>query len=80
MSNKIKNIYCWNAISITNKFDEIILALNENEIDILAVNETKIDKIDEYFYNNEKFNCIFNSRNRHVGGVAFIVKKELDFV
>ena len=49
MSNQIKNIYCWNANSISNKFEEIILALNENDIDILAINETKINKIDEYF-------------------------------
>jgi exonuclease III len=49
MSHQIKNIYCWNANSISNKFEEIILALNENDIDILAINETKINKIDEYF-------------------------------
>jgi len=79
MSNQIKNIYCWNANSINNKFEEIILALNENDIDILAINETKINKIDEYFYQNEKFNCIFNSRNRHGGGVAFIIRKEIDY-
>jgi hypothetical protein len=50
MSQRIKNIYCWNANSISNKFEEIILALNENEIDIIAINETKIDKNDEYLY------------------------------
>ena len=98
MSSQIKNVYCWNANSISNKFNEIILAINkneiilainkneiilainENEIDILAINETKIDKIDEYYYENEKFNCILNSRNRHGGGIAFIIRKEIDFV
>ena len=44
MSKRIKNIYCWNANSISNKFEEIILALNQNEIDIMAFNEMKIDK------------------------------------
>ena len=39
MSKEIKkhddfNIYCWNANSITNKFEEIILALEVNNIDI----------------------------------------------
>ena len=79
MSSQIKNINFWNANSISNKFNSFILAINENEIDILAINETKIDKIDEYYYENEKFNCIFNSRNRHGGGVAFIIRKEIDF-
>ena len=36
-------------------------------------------KIDEYLYTDNNFNCIFNSRNRHGGGVAFIIKKEIDF-
>ena len=26
-----------------------------------------------------QFNCIFNSRNRHGGGVAFFIRKEIDF-
>jgi hypothetical protein len=36
------SIYCWNANSNNNKFEEIILALHENKKDILAINETKI--------------------------------------
>jgi exonuclease III len=80
MFNTIKNIYCWNANSISNKFNEIILALKENEIDILAINETKIDKINEFFYTNENYNCVFNSRNRNRGGVAFILRKEINFI
>jgi exonuclease III len=81
MSKRIKNIYCWNANSISNKFEEIFLALNQNEIDIKAINETKIEKIDEYLYTDDNFNCIFNSRNRHGGGVAFIIIAfiEIDF-
>ena len=31
------------------------------------------------FYTDNNFNCIFNSRNRQGGGVAFIIKKEIDF-
>jgi exonuclease III len=50
MFNKIQNIYCWNANSISNKFEEIIVALNQNEIDIIAIDETKIDENDEYLY------------------------------
>ena len=79
MSSQIKNVYCWNANSIRNKFDEISIALNENDIDILAINETKIDEMEEYFYKNEKFYCMFKSRNRHGGGVAFCIRKEIDF-
>jgi hypothetical protein len=33
------NFFCWNANSITMKFDEIILAFEVNKIDILALNE-----------------------------------------
>jgi exonuclease III len=52
MPKRIKNIYCWNANSISNKFEKIIVALNQNEIDIIAINETKIDNLKftiEYF-------------------------------
>ena len=80
MCNEIRNIYCWNANSISNKFEEIILALNENEIDMLALNETKIDKKDKYLYNHDNFNFIFCSRNRHGGGFAFIIRKEINFI
>ena len=46
MNKSNLNIYCWNANSITNKFEEIILALEINNIDILALNETKINETD----------------------------------
>ena len=60
MCNEIRNIYFWNANSISNKFEEIILALNENEIDMLALNETKIDKKDKYLVYFWFFRLIFH--------------------
>jgi exonuclease III len=74
------NIYCWNANSINNKFEEIILALHENKIDILAINETKINEIDEKRFYDNNYSCIFKSRNRHGGGVGFLIKKEIEFL
>ena len=80
MSNSDLNIYCWNANSITNKFEEILLALHENKIDILAINETKINVFDEKNFFDKNYYCVFKSRNRHGGGVGFLIKKEIEFV
>ena len=63
-----------------NKFSEIILALIENNIDIMAVNETKLKKNDECFYFDNNYNCIFNSRITSGGGVAFFIKKGIEFL
>jgi exonuclease III len=80
MNKSNLNIYCWNENSITNKFEEIILALEVNNIDILAINETKINENDEKRFYDNNYSCIFNSRNRHGGGVGFLIKKEIEFL
>ena len=56
-NNKNFNLFCWNANSITNKFEEILLALIENNIDILALNETKINESDEILFLDNNYNC-----------------------
>ena len=80
MSNKIKNLYLWNANSIKGKFSEIIHALIENKIDIMALNETKINEKDEFLLYDNNFNCIYKSRNYFGGGVGFIINKKIDYI
>ena len=79
MIRKEFNIYCWNANSISNKFEEIILALYINKIDILAINDTKLNELEEKNFFDNNYSCIFKSRNKHGGGVGFLIKKDIEF-
>ena len=45
----------------------------------LALNETKINETDEKNFFDNNYNCVFKSRNRHGGGVGFLIKKEINF-
>jgi hypothetical protein len=39
----------------------------------------KINEIDEKNFYSDNFNCVFKSRNRHVGGVGFLIRKEINY-
>jgi hypothetical protein len=79
-NNEKLGIYCWNANSISNKIDELNQFLNLDKVDIIAINETKLSKLNECFLKkNENYNAVFKSRNGFGGGVAFFVKKDIQF-
>ncbi len=73
------NIYLWNVNCLRTKIDEFNCLLNKKTIDIIALNETKLIMDDENSLINEYYNFICKYRNQHGGGVAFFIKKNINF-
>lgn len=75
MNKKLK-IVTWNANSIKNKLKEFKNFLYENDYDIAGICETKTDK--NYKMNIPGYKVYINSRNNRGGGVAIVIKQNID--
>lgn len=75
IANKLK-VDTWNANSLKFKLNEFKHFLFSRDHDIVGICETKIDTNDKLHIPG--YCCYVSNRNRRGGGVALVVKKELE--
>ncbi|XP_029680040.1 uncharacterized protein LOC115245731, partial [Formica exsecta] len=67
----------WNCRSLTRRMPELIHLLDTYSIDIAALCETRLD--DVFLPSISNYDIFTNNRNRHGGGVAILIGKQLRF-
>ena len=67
----------WNSNSIKNKNFLFNKFINENNFDIFCLNKTKLSVKTQLEFGN--YNIIRKDRNRRGGGVAILIKNNLQF-
>lgn len=77
MTSSNVNIIQWNCRSLTRRMPELIHLLDTYSIDIAALCETRLD--DVFLPSISNYDIFTNNRNRHGGGVAILIGKQLRF-
>lgn len=79
-NNKTKNLKIshWNCSTISNKLILLKKYIQENDFDILSLNETKLVKSKTFVIDG--YHIVRKDRNSRGGGVAILVKNNLNFV
>ena len=69
----------YNINAVSPRLEELKLYIYQNKIDILLLNEIKLDQNNSnFFLNIEGFTTYDKPRTSHGGGVAILIKKEID--
>ena len=77
---RIAHLNCRSLLSVTDEVSDLIV---RNSIDVFAVTETWLDtsiEDSEIFPYSFSTHIVRNDRNRHGGGVAFLVAPRVKFV
>jgi len=77
---RIAHLNCRSLLSVTDEVSNLIV---RNSIDVFALTETWLDSSiedSEIFPHSFPINIVRNDRNRHGGGVAFLVTPGVKFV
>ena len=74
------SIFQWNCNNLVSKLDLFKLFLNTFKPDIVLLNELKVDEQrDNFFLNFTNYHKISKPRNNFGGGVAILIKQNLEF-
>ena len=78
MTSKTCKILNWNADGLNKTVGELIWFLNQYKIDIAIITETKLVPNNKIKVRN--YNIIRKDRNNNGGGVAILIKQNINFV
>ena len=67
-----------NVRGVKTKLDSPESTLNANDIHIAAIIETNMGEQEKIYLDN--YNCICKNRNNEGGGVAFLIRKDIDSI
>ena len=65
-----------NVRGVKTKLDSLESTLDANDIHIAAITETHMGEQEMIYLDN--YNCICKNRNKEGGGVAFLIRKDID--
>ena len=67
-----------NVRGVKTKLDSLESTLDTNDIHIAAITETHMGEQEMIYLDN--YNCICKNRNKEGGGVAFLIRKDIDSI